>query len=468
MKNNRILLINPYLSFAKEINEAVTYPPINLTYLAAFLNKNNFECEILDANLLRLENKKIINRIMDSLPDVVGLTINIANVKESIDLAKRVKAELKIPVIAGGPFASSAYDYLLKTGVIDVVIRGEGEITFLNLMKCFPDFSKIQGISFLNHDTLISTQNRPLIKNLDTLPFPAYDLLPNLKFYCGRARRKPMAPILTSRGCPFQCIYCDKGVFGTVFRKRSPQNVIKEIEFLINNYHIKQIDILDDNFTLDIKRAEKILDIIIRKKYDLIFNFPNGLRADALTPQLIKKMANAGVYKVAFGIESGDENILKKIKKSLNLEKVKTAVKLFKKEGISVSGFFMIGLPYETPQTMQKTIDFAKQLDVNFANFALVVPFPGTELYDIIKKEGKLTHPFEEGLESGYYTVKEGYFELGNLDKETILKYQKKAYKEFYLRPKKIINFLTNIKSFEEFRWTFNVSLPLLKGLFKK
>lgn len=467
MKFNRVLLINPYLSFAKEINEVIIYPPINLAYLGAFLIKNDFGCEILDANLLKLSNEEVVEKVKISLPDIIGLTINIANVKESIDLAKKLKAKFKIPIIAGGPFASSTYEPILKTGFIDLIIRGESEITFLELMKDFSNFSKIQGISFLKDGKVICTPNRPLIKDLDELPFPAYDMLPDLRLYHGRARRKPFAPILTSRGCPFLCIYCDRGVFGATFRKRSPQGVIKEIEFLIRKYGVKQIDILDDNFTLDIKRAEKILDLLIRKKYDLIFNFPNGLRADILTPDLVKKMAKAGVYKAAVGVESGDENILKLIKKSLDLNKVETAVKLFKKEGILVSGFFMIGLPYETPQTMQKTIDFAKKLDVDFANFAMVVPFPRTELYDLIKKEGKFTYTFEQGLESGYYTIKEGYFELGKLKKETVLEYQKKAYKEFYLRPKKIISLLINIKSFEEFRWLVSTALPLLKGLFR-
>jgi radical SAM superfamily enzyme YgiQ (UPF0313 family) len=467
MKINKILLINPCLAFAKEINEVITYPPISLAYLGAFLIKYGFECEILDANLLKLSNETVVEKVKVSPPDIIGLTINIANAKESIDLAKKIKAELKIPIIAGGPFASSSYIYILKTGVIDVVIRNEGELTFLDLINNFSNFSKVQGISFLNYGKIISTPNRPLIKDLDKLPFPAYNLLPDLKFYHGRARRKPLGSILTSRGCPFQCIYCDKSVFGTSFRKRSPKNIIKEIDFLINNYGVKQIDILDDNFTLDTQRAEKILDMIIKKKYDLIFSFDNGLRADALTPSLIKKMAKAGVYKVGIGIESGDENILKVIKKSLDLKKVETAVRLFKKEGILVSGFFMIGLPYETPQTMQKTIDLAKRLDVDFANFAMVIPFPGTELYNLIKEKGKFTHSFEEGLDKGYYTINEGYFELGELKKEDILKYQKKAYKEFYLRPLKSLKLWTSIRSFEEVRWIFAVALPLLKSLFK-
>lgn len=467
MKINKVLLVNPCLSFAKEVNEKIIYPPINLAYLASFLNKNGFECKILDASLLKLRNEETVGKIKALQPDIVGLSINIANVKGSIDLARRIKSELKIPIVVGGPFASSSYEKILKTGVIDAVIRGEGEITFLELVKDFSNFSKIQGLSFLKDGRMVSTPDRQLIKDLDTLPFPTYDSLPDLSLYRGRARRNPLLPILTSRGCPFQCIYCNKTIFGTSFRKRSPENVINEIDFIVNKYGVKQIDIFDDNFTLDIKRAEKILDLIIKKQYDLVFNFPNGLRADALTPTLVKKMSQAGVYKVAIGIESGDEHILKIIKKSLDLKKVETAVKLFKKEGILVTGFFMVGFPYETAQTMQKTIDFAKRLDVDFANFAMVVPFPGTELYNMISEKGKFTQSFDEGLESGYYTIREGYFEFGELKKETILEYQKKAYKQFYFRPKKLVKVLMNIKSFEELCWTFEVSFPLLKNLFK-
>lgn len=466
MEIKKVLLINPHPYYAKEINEKLCYPPLGLAYLASILKKENIDCEILDAHILKYNNKQILDKISDYNPDLIGLTSNISTVREVIELTNEIKTKFNKFVIIGGCYASSSFDYILKNSKADYVIKGEGEAVIKELIKK-DEFKKVNGVAFLHNNKIISNPNMPLIKNIDALPFPAYDMITNFKSYHARSRKRPQGFILTGRGCPFQCIYCDKSVFGRDLRLRSPKNVIEEIKFLIDNYEVKQIDIVDDNFTFDIKRAEKIFDLIIKNKFDILINFPNGIRAEKLNACLVKKMKKAGVYKVAIGIESGDEAILKSIKKSLKLNDVIKAVDLFKKENILVSGFFMLGLPGENEKTMQKTINLAKELNPHIANFALVVPFPGTELHDIIKEKGKFNFDIKKGLESGYYTIKEGYYELGDLKKEVILKYQKKAYKEFYIRPKKIFELLSNLKSYDEFEWLTSTSWPFLKGAFK-
>jgi radical SAM superfamily enzyme YgiQ (UPF0313 family) len=318
----------------------------------------------------------------------------------------------------------------------------------------------------MKNGKLIQNEKEKLIKNLDNLPFPAYHLLPKLKFYESRSRKTPVAPILTSRGCPYQCVYCNKSVFGSRFRKRSAENIITEIELLIKKFGVKQIDILDDNFTLDIAHAEQILDMIIGRKLGIYITFPNGLRADRLTRRIVRKMKQAGVYKVGIGIETGDTKIMKNIKKGLDLGKVVQAIRWLRKERITVFGFFMLGLPGETPKTMQKTIDFAIMANPHIANFAITVPMPNTELYEMIKNSGRFVK--EEKIEKGYYTIDGGYYELDNLRSKDVLQYQRKAYLNFYFRPKKIIDFIFQIKSYRELKWTIKTAIPLISGIFKK
>jgi radical SAM superfamily enzyme YgiQ (UPF0313 family) len=286
------------------------------------------------------------------------------------------------------------------------------------------------------------------------------------KYKC-RARKLPVAPLLTSRGCPYNCIFCNKSIFGHTFRARSPENILKEIDYLINDFGIKQLDILDDNFTLNIDRAEKFLDMFIEKDYDLLINCQNGVRADRVTRKLIHKMKLAGVFKVGVGIESGNQKVLKKIKKQLNLERVKQVFRWFREVNIITYGFFMLGFPWDTPKTMQETIDFAKESNPDIANFMITIPFPGTELYDYVMNNGKFIQKVEEGIFSGFYGNCV-FFETNTTKKEDVLKYFKKSYKEFYIRPKKLLELLITPKSTDEFEWIIDASLVILKSILNK
>lgn len=464
MKIDKVMLVNPFPYYASGINEATVYPPLGLAYIASVLEEKKVNCKIVDANILGLTNEDVFKEIEKFDPQIIGIYTNIVLAKAGIELSKKIKENVDKTVVIGGPYATSMVEETLEESKADCVVRGEGEYTMLELTRKFPNFKKVRGISYIDEGQVVHTPDRELIKDLDSLPFPAYHLLPDLRLYRARARRTPVAPILTSRGCPYGCIYCNKNIFGRTFRARSPENIIEEIEFLVDKYGVKQIDILDDNFTLDIKRAEKILHLIINNGFDLAINCQNGVRADRLTEKSVHKMKEAGVFKVGIGVESGDERIIKVINKSLDLKKVKRAIKWFKKEGIMVYGFFMIGLPGETAETMQKTIDFAKEVDPHIANFSITIPFPGTDLYELIEKEGKFLGK-TEGI-SGFYG-EEFYYEMEEVNKELVLKYHKKAYRDFYLRPYKMVELLKNIKSWNEFKWTVAAAIPLLKSLTK-
>lgn len=456
----KVLFINPNPSYASGINEATIYPPIGLVSMSSFLNENGFDSRVIDANMLRMNDEKTLDIISSESPDIIGISANIVTAKATLQLCEKIKKEFKgKKLVCGGPQPSIAPEKFLTFA--GIVVRGEGEQTVLDIAKG-KKLSKIDGISFNKNGVIINNKPRKLIENLDELPFPNYDLLdPNLKKYKGRAKRLPSAPILTSRGCPYQCIYCNKSIFGNIFRARSPENVLKEIEELMDKFEIKQLDILDDNFSLNPKRAEKICDMLIERDFDLIINCQNGIRADRVSRNLIHKMKLAKFFKVEIGVESGNKIILEKIKKQLDLNTVKKVVKWFREERIVVHTSFMLGLPWDTPETMQQTIDFAIELNPHIANFCITLPFPKTELYGYVKSNGTFLHNVDDGVSSGFYDMV--FYETDIVKKDEVLKYYKKAYKSFYIRPAKILDILKNISSFSELKWILEAALSTVK-----
>lgn len=466
-KIEKVMLINPYNYYSKEVNEPTHYPPLGLAYAASYLESKGIKCSILDANLFRLNFEDVIQKVKENNPDLVGITANIAFIKEAEEISRECKENLGKYVLIGGPSSKGDTKNILERSKADAVVRGEGEIVIWNLIDSInrgKDTSKIPGTSFIKKNKLTFNTEPEPIKDVDNIPFPAYHLLPDLDLYHSRSRKHPVAPILTSRGCPYQCTFCLSQ--NTGWRPRSAENVIKEIDLLVTKFGVKQIDILDDNFTLEFNRAIKILDTIIEKNWGISIQFPNGVRADRLSEEIVHKMKLAGVYKVGVGIESGDQNVLNKAKKGLKIEQSRKAVSLFRKEGIVVFGFFMFGLLDETKETMLKTIDFAKEINPHYANFGVVTPLPGTTLYQELQEKKILDH-MDEGIKTGYYSIKGGHFETEKLKKEEVELFVKKAYREFYFRPSKIWDMMKTIKTYRELKWTIETSLPLLKGMLK-
>lgn len=461
MRFSRVVLVNPYPYYAAGINEATVYPPLGLAYLAAVLRNHSIECKIIDANVLQQSTAEVLDQIAGFEPDLVGISLSLFVVKAGKELCAELKRSTGIKVCFGGVYASSHCQSLLQTTQADYVISGEGEFSLLELCGG-KELGAIAGLAYASNGGIVTNAPRALIDNLDLLPHPAYDLLPSFSEYKSRIRKAPMAAIITSRGCPFNCSYCNSNVFGKKFRARSPENVISEIELLVRDFKIKQIDILDDNFTLNIPRAEKILDLIIEKKFNIVINLQNGVRADRVTLPLVKKMRKAGVFKVGIGVESGNREVLKKIVKGLDLEKVKIANAWFKNEHISTSAFFMVGLPYDTEATIDETIQFAIDLDPDIANFSIFVPLPETRIFDELSAAGLIDHElYREGLTSGFLG-KEVYYRNVNLGKDKILELHAKAYRMFNLRPGKVIKTIMDIRSFAELKWFAAASLPVL------
>ncbi len=468
LKEKKIAFVCPYPYYARGINEATLYPPIGLASIAAYLEKQGATCIIIDANVTEQKPNEIVNELISFNPDVVGIQMNVVTAQAGVELCKLINIDprFKPKIVLGGPFATSKFERLLKDTGAFAIVKGEGEQTFLELCEGI-ELTQIEGLAFKNTEgKLIINKERDLFPDINQFPYPAYHLLPDLKKYRARSRQTPFAPIFTSRGCPFRCTFCNANIFGKSFRARSPENVIAEIDMLVHKFGVKQIDIIDDNFSEDMIRAEKIIDLVISRNYGISINFQNGLRADRLSKELLHKMKLAGVYKLGIGIESANAQVRNKIKKGLDISCVERSVKWCREEGIISIGFFMLGFPEDTEETIKETIDFAIKLNPSMANFSLVVPLPGTELYEQVKANNWFIKSIEDGSSTGYYSDN-FYYQTPKLKTEKILELQKKAYRSFNLRPSKIIDIFRDIKSWNELKWTVQTSLPILNILLK-
>jgi anaerobic magnesium-protoporphyrin IX monomethyl ester cyclase len=410
------------------------YQPLDIAYVAALLEKQH-KVSIIDAptegwkNLeavdemkLRqgLSNKEIATKVKQWAPDVVVVTVPFSGWWTSAyQVISAVKAVNKdTTVVVSGLHPSARPRECLANAGVDFVVIGEPEQTISELIdkleqKDSASLDKVNGIGFLKDGKPAITPPRPPIEDLDSLPFPARHLLP-MSIYFEAVRENPMrgeickpwSMMITSRGCPYDCVFCSiHNVMGKKWRGRSPQNVVEEIEQLIQTYKIEQIDFYDDNMTLNKKRMETICDLIVEKKFDIDWYTPNGVRADTLDENLLRKMKAAGCKKIRVAPESGSQTVLDNIvKKNLNLKDVEKAVILSRKVGLKVCFLFVIWLVGETKKDINDTINFAyklKRLGAEGFYFSLAMPVYGTELYEQAKNGGFLKPNFSDEALAG-------------------------------------------------------------------
>ncbi len=434
-------------------------PPLGLLYVAASLKEDGHKVFVIDYNLEKLERRRLSDFIKEKQIEIVGISIVTPKVYDAIELANCIKKQFPdITIIAGGPHATlMPEELLLKCPAINFVIQGEGEIRMEGLIKNIKnkeEIKKLDGIAFWENGQLINNPPKEYLENLNTIPLPARDLIDILKYSNHlKTSISPATTMMTSRGCPFQCIYCSKPVTGSKLRSLSPENVIKEIESLQKEYGIREIVFYDDSFTLDRERTMKICDLIIQNGIKLAWQCET--RVNLVDKELLEKMKQAGCYLIAYGIESGSDRVLKILKKGITVEQVKKAVETTKKAGIRIIGYFMLGIPGETEEEIKQTIKFAKELDIDFAQFAIATAYPGTELYEIAKAQNKITSDWSKSI---YALGGKPLVGLSDVSIDKLYGYMKKAYRSFYFRPRYIWDRLTSIKSVSDL-------LSNLKGL---
>jgi len=346
------------------------------------------------------QDKNFVKCVQNWKPDIVGISAITVESEHAFELARltKINSENSI-VVMGGPHPTSYNEEVLNNHNVNFTILHEGELTFCNLMDALDAGNPIQNVKGIGYrDDLgkpTKTDPQPYIDDLDEIPHPAWDLID----FSAYAQVKSMsligprrvAPIFTSRACPYRCTYCHN-MFGKKFQKRSVTNVLDEIEMLVHDYNIKHFEIIDDIFNIDKVRTQQILQGILDRGLDIRLAFPNGLRGDLLTEELVDLFVRAGTEFVSLAIESGSPRIQKHIRKHMRLDKIQDAIGWFVKRKVFTNCFYMIGFPTETHKEMKQTIKFACAQQSHTAMFFLVTPFNGTELADQLAKNGSTVH----------------------------------------------------------------------------
>lgn len=438
----RILLVNP--PYSKVTYEDVDRkagtlqnPVLSLAMVAAPLIEDGHDVRIADLDLEADPYPSLVQTLKEFRPDYVGVTGTTPMAAEMGRIAAMAKEHCPNAVtVAGGVHVTTFPKEMLESSPFDLVVIGEGDFTLRDVLRSArPD--DVPGIGFRRGGEVVLTPPRPLLDDLDELPMPAWQLYDITRYKTSKLveRESPTGLLETSRGCVFTCTYCNKNIFGRKFRTKSPERVVDEIERMLK-LGFREIHIEDDGFSTNLKKAKAVCDEITRRGLKFPWTLINGIRVNRTDEELVRKLKAAGCYQVAFGIESGNQKILDRCQKGITLDQVRKAIAMTKKAGIETFGFFMLGLPDETEETMQDTIDFAVELDLHIAKFAITIPLPGTPLFEEYDREGLiLTKDWSKYL---FHETANAVYRHPNLSSETIVRYYKKAYRQFYFRPQYI------------------------------
>ena len=457
----KILLINPPAKNEIGSNtppivdeEQGVFPPLGIMYVAAHAEKHtNHQVEILDTQVEQLSHLQIEQEISRRKPDIVGISVLTFGLIDSMLTARSAKkAGRDIKVVMGGPHVSIYPEETITFPEVDYIVRGEGEVTFTELLQNIDDKNRLRNISglvFKDNGGIVNTGLRDFIKDLDALPYPARHLTPYQKYRSLLAKESYITTMITSRGCPFQCTYCNRPYMGKSCRTRSANNVLDEMEECLK-MGINEIAIYDDTFTVNRQRTLDICDGILSR--GLKIRWDMRTRVDVINKELLTRLKEAGCERIHYGIEAGTPEILKALKKGTTLEQIRNAIRWSKEAGISTLAYFMLGSPGETREQIIETIDFARSLEPDFAHFSITTPFPATELYQLGLEKGVIKEDYWREFARNPSPDFETPYWQENLTREELIELINLAYKKFYVRPKYILKSAMKVRSLEEFK----------------
>lgn len=429
-------------------------PPLGLLYVAAYAEKfTEFQVSVLDCQAEKFDYLNLKEKIIKYKPDVVGLTamtMTIIDVIKCINIVKEVDSS--ITVILGGPHVNLFPEETINLQGVDFLVLGEGEKTFtklINALNVKTPHHDIAGLVFKENGTIINTGGNPLITDLDSLPFPARHLTSIEKYSSLLSSGKVITTIFTSRGCPFKCSFCDRPHLGKVFRARSAQNVVDELEECVC-LGITEFLFYDDTFCVDKKRVLDICNEIVKRRLPISWDIRT--RINTVDEEIIEHLSKANCRGIHYGIEAGTEKILKVLKKGITIKDAKNVFKLTRKYKIPILAYFMIGSPTETLDDIQTTFKVMRELNSDYVHLTILTPFPGTKIYfdglekGIIKKDywrEFARNPTQDFTPPHWSEI----FSKDMLDDLLIT-----GYKSFYLRPGYILRRILSLKNFAEFK----------------
>lgn len=446
----KILLLRTYT----EILGRSISPSLGLMYIASSAREYgksrnlDFQFKILDLNLYDQEIHERIAEIEAYAPRMIGITgmsFEAATMHRTAAYLKKALPEVSI--VFGGPYATVSFLKCMQDPCVDFVVIGEGEDSFPELLdrifSGLDHYRDIRGIAFREREETVVNEKREYRQDLDNLPFPAWDLI-DMEGYFNASRwqfiqadRRYM-PICTSRACPYRCVYCHH-IFGKSYRPRTPENVFQEIRFLYDRYGVREFLISDDAFNAQIGRAIAICDLIIQSGLKIYITFPNGVRGDIMTDELLHKLRQAGTYKIVYAVETASPRLQKLIKKNVDLEKLKKVIEKTNRLGMIVHGFFMLGFPTETREEIMQTVRYALSSKLHIGGFFFVDPFEGTELAEWVRE---MRPDLMTADQHSFFSASR---QLSEVPTHEIEKIQRDLYKKFYFNPIRALSLIMRI-----------------------
>jgi radical SAM superfamily enzyme YgiQ (UPF0313 family) len=456
----RILLIEPPPRVIKK--ESIVVPPLGIAYLAAVLEKKGHSVEIIDGFAEGLDFHRLEVRIQQASPDLVGITGMTPVIDNAFRTAEAARKHAKY-IVMGGPHVSVVQQKLFEqTKDVDVAIQGEADYSFELLVSAFESGTDISSVPGLITKE-IQNPPAPPIGDIDSLPFPARNLLPNEKYQYILSRGR-VTTLFTSRGCPYNCIFCDKAVFGSKWRARSAENVLDELELVINNFGIRSIVFYDDLFTVKKERVIEICKGILDRK--LMLEWKCEGRVNLIDGDTLKWMKEAGCTMIAYGVESGNQKGLDYLNKGTNVEQIKQAFDYTRRAGIKPMGYFVLGIPVETYDEELQTIEFAKEIKASYAQFSVLSPTPGTKLHDDVVRMGwyrevDARNPMDKDRKRPAIINE-------NWNEKKLNRILREAHKRFYLRPWYMWQRLKEVRGMSDFIMKARASFRILAWYVRK
>lgn len=448
-------------------------PPLGLGYIASSLKRLNVKVDIIDCLGKNFRNRDLFKYIKDQDPDIIGFTTYTHDLNNIKVITSYIRNEMRsrVTIVVGGPHPSSCPEHTLNyLSQVDFAFKGEAEIGFSMLVEYLQRFgldnklnihssylSQIPGLIYRQGQKYIRVNSQCFLDDLDSLGFVYWDLIKPQNYFksCHGVFFKStrFAPIFATRGCPKDCYFCaSHNIMGKKIRRRSVRHIVDEIKYLRNNFKINEFHFLDDNFTSDRKFVMTFCKTLLEENINIYWSCPNGVRIDTLDEEMLDLMKQSGCYSIFVGLESGSQYILNEMQKGLGIPFIRDKVRLIKEKKFNIAGFFILGYPGETKEHMIETIKFAKALPLDIADFSNFLPLPGTPIYQRLFEEGKLNKINFESICSpaNIVTIYDGIKE-----KKMRRKMIRKAYFEFYLRPKILIKLLSKVKSKHQIYFIF-------------
>ena len=424
----KVLMINPPYSSSKYKFIGLVAPPLGIAYIAAMLERNGVDVKILDSPALEYGYEAVKKEIQAYSPDIVAITSVTPTIGSALKTAQISKEACPNAItVLGGYHPTFTYQEVLKNDFVDIVVCGEGEQTMVELVEAVENGKNLRDVNGLATENF-KTPSRGIIEDLDSIPFPARHLLPmdeykilNMKLTTGT--------IVSGRGCPYKCSFCaSSAMHGQKLRLRSAENVVDEMEHLVNDHNIEMVAFMDDTFTLNKKRVYEICEAIKDRGLDNYWGCT--ARVDTISEELLKIMKDAGCITMFLGVESADQQFLNDVNKMININRIKKTFELTKKYNMRTIASVVLGMPGDTKRSILSTIKFVKTLEPSYAVFSLATPYPGTDFYLKAASENLI-----KINDWSKYTLLSPVLETVDCSLEELKKLQKKAFKEFYLRP---------------------------------